>query len=123
VPALTDKDRQDTVQAARCGVDFIALSYVKSSNDVLELRRLVDSLDPRIAICAKIEMREGIRDLKNILKVVDLVMVARGDMGLQMDIEDVPLMQKKIIHESAFAGKPVITATQMLESMIDNPRP
>ena len=123
VPAMTDKDRDDTVEAVKCGADFIALSYVKSSNDVRELRRLVDSLDRRVAICAKIEMREGIRDLENILKVVDLVMVARGDMGLQMDIEDVPVMQKKIIHECAFAGKPVITATQMLESMIHNPRP
>ena len=123
VPALTEKDREDTAEAARLGVDFIALSYVKSSNDVRELRRLVDTMNPHIALCAKIEMREGIRDLENILKVVDLVMVARGDLGLQMDIEEGPLMQKKIINECAYAGKPVITATQMLESMIHNPRP
>jgi len=123
VPALTEKDREDTAEAAKSGADFIALSYVKSSNDVRELRRLVDTLNPRIGLCAKIEMREGVRDLENILKVVDLIMVARGDLGLQMDIEDGPLMQKKIIHECAFAGKPVITATQMLESMIHNPRP
>ncbi len=88
-----------------------------------ELWRLVDSLDRRIRICAKIEMREGIRDLENILKVSDLVMVARGDMGLQMEIEDVPIMQKRIIHECSLAGTPVITATQMLDSMIHNPRP
>ena len=123
VPALTDRDRADTHMAAECGADYIALSYVKSSNDVRELRRLVDSLNPRIGLCAKIEMREGVKDLENILKVVDLVMVARGDLGLQMDIEDGPLMQKKIINECAYAGKPVITATQMLESMISNPRP
>ncbi len=123
VPAMTDKDRLDTVEAINAGVDFIALSYVKSANDVRELRRLVDSLNPRVGICAKIEMREGIRDLENILKIVNLVMVARGDMGLQMDIEDVPIMQKRIIHECSIAGTPVITATQMLESMIHNPRP
>jgi pyruvate kinase len=123
VPALTEKDREDTVEAAKVGADFIALSYVKSSNDVRELRRLVDTLNPHIALCAKIEMREGIKDIENILKVVDIIMVARGDLGLQMDIEDGPLMQKKIINECAYAGKPVITATQMLESMIHNPRP
>jgi pyruvate kinase len=122
-PALTDKDREDTIEAAKCGADFIALSYVKSANDIRELRRVVDSLDKRIRLCAKIEMREGIRDLENILKVSDLVMVARGDMGLQMEIEDVPIMQKRIIHECSMAGTPVITATQMLESMIHNPRP
>jgi len=123
VPALTEKDVADVHEAAKLGADFIALSYVKSASDVRELRRLVDKLDPRIALCAKIEMRQGIKDLENILKVVDLVMVARGDMGLQMDIEDVPLMQKQIIDECTYAGKPVITATQMLESMISLPRP
>ena len=123
VPALGQKDREDVVEAVRHGADFIALSYVKCADDILELRRLVDTLNPRIGLCAKIEMREGVRDLHNILKVVDLVMVARGDMGLQMEIEDVPLMQKRIIHECSCACKPVITATQMLESMTNNPRP
>ena len=122
-PALTEKDREDAVEAVKCGVDFIALSYVKSATDIRELRRLVDSLNKRVRLCAKIEMREGIRDLENILKVSDLVMVARGDMGLQMEIEDVPIMQKRIIHECSRVGIPVITATQMLESMIHNPRP
>jgi pyruvate kinase len=122
-PALTDKDRKDVVEAVRLGADFIALSYVKKAADAQELKDLVDSLNPRIAICAKIEMRQGIHDLNHILKVVDVVMVARGDMGLQMDIEDVPLMQKKIIQACSSVGKPVITATQMLESMIHNPRP
>jgi pyruvate kinase len=84
---------------------------------------VVQSLDPTIALCAKIETREAIKDLDQILKVTDLVMVARGDLGLQMDIEDVPIMQKRIIDACNLAGKPVITATQMLESMITNSRP
>ncbi len=122
-PALTAKDRIDVVEAVKHGADFIALSYVKSASDAQELKDLVHGLNPRISICAKIEMKQGIHDLHHILKVVDVVMVARGDMGLQMDIEQVPLMQKKIIYACSSAGKPVITATQMLESMISNPRP
>lgn len=124
VPALTDKDREDVVAAAAAGVDYIALSYVKSAADVRQLRRLVDDLGGKhIGLCAKIEMRQGIKELDEILKLVDLVMVARGDMGLQMEIEQVPLMQKHIICECTVSGKPVITATQMLESMINSPRP
>ncbi len=122
-PALTEQDKNDVELAAKHGADYIALSYVKNASDIRELRRLVDRYDPSIRLCAKIETREATRDLDNILKVVDIVMVARGDMGLQMDIEDVPLLQKKIIDSCTWAGKPVITATQMLESMITNPRP
>lgn len=123
VPPMTDKDREDIGQACAAGVDYIALSYVKSANDIVQLRREVDKLDPSIGLCAKIETREAIRELDDILKVVDLVMVARGDLGLQMDMEDVPIMQKRIIDRCTWAGKPVITATQMLESMMENPRP
>jgi pyruvate kinase len=123
VPALTAKDRVDAEEAMLAGADMIALSYVKNASDVRELREIVDRHDPDVAICAKIEMRQGIKDLDNILRVVDVVMVARGDMGLQMDIEDVPIMQKQIINECTEAGTPVITATQMLESMINLPRP
>jgi pyruvate kinase len=123
VPALTPKDREDVVQAVQAGADIIALSYVKDAADVRELRDIVDRLDPQVALCAKIEMRQGIKDLDNILRVVDIVMVARGDMGLQMDIEEVPIMQKQIICQCTEAGTPVITATQMLESMISLPRP
>jgi pyruvate kinase len=121
--ALTEKDVEDARTAISHGVDFLALSYVKHAADVRELRRIVDKLDKHVAICAKIETREAIKDLDNILKVVDVVMVARGDMGLQMELEEVPLMQKRIIDQCSAAGKPVITATQMLESMIGNPRP
>jgi pyruvate kinase len=123
VPALTDKDRDDLAHAVKAGVDIVAQSYVKSASDVLELRKLVELHDPTVALCAKIEMRQGIQDLDNILRVVDIVMVARGDMGLQMDIEEVPIMQKQIIRQCSEAGTPVITATQMLESMISVPRP
>lgn len=123
VPPMTSKDIEDIGHACAAGVDYIALSYVKEAQDIVGLRREVDKYDPSIGLCAKIETREAIKDLDNILKVVDLVMVARGDLGLQMDIEDVPIMQKKIIDQSTWAGKPVITATQMLESMIENPRP
>lgn len=123
VPALTPKDVADATEAVKSGADFIALSYVKTAHDVRELRRLLEKLGSQAAVCAKIEMRQGIKDLDNILKVVDIVMVARGDMGLQMDIEDVPLMQKKIIADCTLAGTPVITATQMLESMVHAPRP
>jgi pyruvate kinase len=122
-PCLTKKDLVDIPQAVKLGVDFLALSYVQGAADVRELRRIVDRLDPTIGICAKIETRDAIKDLENILKTVDLVMVARGDMGLQIDIEEVPLMQKRIIDQCNWAGRPVITATQMLESMIENPRP
>ncbi len=123
VAPMTDKDRDDIGHACAAGVDYIALSYVKDADDIRMLRREVDRLDPSIGLCAKIETREAIRDLNAILGVVDLVMVARGDLGLQMDIEDVPIMQKLIIDSCTWAGKPVITATQMLESMILNPRP
>ncbi len=124
-PSLTRKDLEDVQEAVARGVDFIALSYVKNAADLRELRRVVDRMvgGPGIRLCAKIETREAVEDLPNILKVADLIMVARGDMGLQMDIEQVPLMQKAIIEACTWAGVPVITATQMLESMIVNPRP
>ncbi len=124
-PALARKDLEDIHEAIEQGVDFIALSYVKNAADIRELRRVVDRIPhgPGIRLCAKIETREAIEDLPNILKIVDVVMVARGDLGLQMPIEQVPIMQKHIIEACTWAGVPVITATQMLESMIENARP
>lgn len=121
--ALTEKDYEDIREAAACGVDYIALSYVHSANDVKELRAEVDKYDPAILLCAKIETRAAVRDIASIAAEVDSLMVARGDMGLQMEIEEVPLAQKRIIEHATRLGKPVITATQMLESMISNPRP
>jgi pyruvate kinase len=123
VPALTDQDRYDVREAVKYGCDYIALSYVKSAEDIRELREVVAPLAPGMGICAKIETREAIRNIAEIIANVDLVMVARGDMGLQMDLEEVPLQQKEIIQLSNRRGVPVITATQMLESMIMNPRP
>jgi pyruvate kinase len=120
---ITEKDLEDIKEAVAADVDYIALSYVKEAEDINKLRRIVDGKGPRIKLCAKIETREGFLDIENILKVVDIVMVARGDLGLQMDIEDVPIVQKRIIAKCTEYGKPVITATQMLESMIVNPRP
>lgn len=123
VPSMTAQDLADIKEAAAMGVDYIALSYIRESADVRDLRREVDKYDPTIKICAKIETRDGLKNIDEILKVADLIMVARGDMGLQMDIEDVPLAQKKIIEHCQEVGKPVITATQMLESMMHSPRP
>lgn len=121
--ALTDKDKFDIFQAAQLEVDYIALSYVRSSADLLELRREVDKYDPRIRLIAKIETKEALKDIDAIIASCDGVMVARGDLGLQIAIEDVPLAQKRIIERANRLGKPVITATQMLESMVTNPRP
>ncbi len=123
VPALSEKDIEDLEEAVAAGCDMIALSYVKHAADVLALREHLRRLESPARVCAKIETREAIRDLESILPVVDIVMVARGDMGLQMDIEEVPPAQKHIIERCSAIGVPVITATQMLESMVTNPRP
>ena len=123
VPSLTDQDRNDVKEACAVGVDYIALSYIRSAADMRDLRREVDKYDTTIKLCAKIETRDGLKNIDDILKVADIVMVARGDMGLQMELEDVPLAQKRIIERCSEAGKPVITATQMLESMMHSPRP
>ena len=123
VPALTEKDRADVREAAQAGADFIALSYVHTAADILELREEVRRYAPDIRLCAKIETRAALKNIDEILEVVDLVMVARGDMGLQMDLEDVPIAQKRIIEKCGRRGRPVITATQMLESMVQASRP
>jgi pyruvate kinase len=119
-PALTDKDREDVQQAVALGVDYIALSFVRKAADVDSLRRLV----PRgIKLIAKIEKDTALRDLCGILEASDAIMVARGDLGVELPFEEVPLMQKRIIREANLHGKPVITATQMLESMVHAPVP
>jgi pyruvate kinase len=123
VPCMTPKDRADIAEACQAGADYIALSYVKSSRDYDVLRDEVDRYEPRMRLCAKIETHEALHDLEAIVRKFDLVMVARGDMGLQMDIEEVPMAQKRIISVANRIGKPVITATQMLESMMSSPRP
>jgi pyruvate kinase len=122
-PPLTPKDIADIEQAAAAGVDFIALSYVRAADDMRLLRDHVRRHDPTIRLCAKIETPEAVAAIDEIVAESDVVMVARGDLGLQMDLEDVPLAQKRIIRACLCAGKPVITATQMLESMVRAPRP
>ena len=123
IPALTEKDRQDVQEAVRMDTDFIALSYVRRAADMRDLRTLVDEYDRSVRLVAKIETREALKELDEILQVSDVVMVARGDLGLQIDIEDVPVAQKSIIAKCNAIGTPVITATQMLESMLHSPRP
>ena len=119
-PALTEKDREDVRQAVDLGVDYIALSFVRRPEDMDGLRALV----PRTTkLIAKIEKDTALRNLCGILDASDAIMVARGDLGVELPFEEVPLMQKQIIREASLHGKPVITATQMLESMINAPRP
>ncbi len=123
ISALTDKDREDLAFAAEQEVDYIALSFVRRADDVIELKRLIESMGKSIPVIAKIEKREAIEEIDAILEASDGLMVARGDLGVEAAPEQVPLYQKEIICKANIAGKPVITATQMLESMINNPRP
>ena len=123
LPAVTDKDVADINFGIEHKVDFIAASFVRQAADVIAIRRLLEARDADIHIIAKIETSEGFKNLEEIIKVADGVMVARGDLGVDVSAEEVPLMQKIIIKKCNRAGKPVVTATQMLESMINNPRP
>jgi len=122
-PSLTEKDRKDLVFCLEKRVDYIALSFVRKAEDVEELKRIIFDHGLSIPVVAKIEKPEAIRNFDAILKATDAVMVARGDLGVEINAEKVPLIQKKIIRACNEAGKPVITATQMLESMILHPRP
>jgi len=119
-PALTEKDREDVQDAVKIGVDYLALSFVRRPEDIEELRRLVPAT---IKLVAKIEKATALENLDKIVSVSDAVMVARGDLGVELPFEQVPLVQKRLISEANHQGKPVITATQMLESMVHNPRP
>ena len=123
LPAFTDKDREDLRFGIAQGVDFIALSYVRSRQDVLEAREFMRSLGADIPIIAKIEKHEALSRLDEILDEVDGLMVARGDLGVEIPLEQVPIVQKRIIAAANQAGKPVITATQMLLSMVTHSRP
>ncbi len=121
--ALTEKDRRDLEFGVRLGVDFVALSFVRRREDLLDCRRLVSSLGSNTPIIAKIESPEAIANLEGILGASDGVMVARGDLGVEVSPERVPLLQKRIIRRANEMGLPVITATQMLESMVERPTP
>ena len=120
-PALTDKDREDVQHARKLGVDYLALSFVRRPEDIEELRKLVQGTS--IKLVAKIEKAAALDNLEKIVAASDAVMVARGDLGVELPFEQVPLVQKRLITEANHQGKPVITATQMLESMVHNPRP
>ena len=123
IASLTSKDHADLRFALDHGVDYVALSFVRSAADVAELRALVDAAGSKARIIAKIEKPEAVADLAAILAATDAVMVARGDLGVEIGPAEVPLVQKRIIAAALRAGKPVITATQMLESMIGSPEP
>jgi pyruvate kinase len=119
-PALTEKDLEDVQDAIKAGVDYLALSFVRRAEDVEALRKLVPNT---IKLVAKIEKATALDTLDRIVAASDAVMVARGDLGVELPFEQVPHVQKRLISEANHQGKPVITATQMLESMVHNPRP
>ena len=124
MPFISETDRSDILFGVENHFDFIAASFTRSAEDILSIRRiLAEKGDTSIRIIAKIENMEGIQNLEEILRTADGIMVARGDMGVEIPLEEVPALQKHIINECVMAGKPVITATQMLDSMMKNPRP
>lgn len=124
LPGITEKDASDIIFGIQQGVDFIAASFVRKASDVLEIRQLLEEHNAsHIQIISKIENREGVDNLDEILEVSDGLMVARGDLGVEIPAEEVPLVQKLMIKKCNYVGKPVITATQMLDSMQRNPRP
>jgi pyruvate kinase len=120
---ISRKDIADLGCALRAGANFVALSFVRSAADVLEVRKRIAAAGSDALVVAKVERREAIKDLNAIVAAADAIMVARGDMGVELGAENVPALQKRIIRACVAARKPVITATQMLESMITNPRP
>ena len=120
ISPLTEKDKADLVHALKLGVDWVALSFVQRAEDVHEVRKLIGS---RAAIVSKIEKPSAVADLEDVIAASDAIMVARGDLGVEMPVEKVPGLQKKITRLARAAGKPVIIATQMLESMISSPMP
>jgi len=122
VKAMTDKDRQDLMFGLDQGVDWVALSFVRNPQDILEIKDLIFSAGKQVPVIAKIEKHEAIEQMEAILALCDGVMVARGDLGVELPAEDVPVLQKRLIATSNRLGIPVITATQMLDSMVHSPR-
>jgi len=123
LPGLTDKDREDLTLAAELDVDFIALSFVREPAHLHELRDVMSEKGLRAAIVSKIEDQEAVKNLDDIIRATDAVMVARGDLGIEVHIEELPVVQRTIVQRCAVIGRKVIVATQMLESMIENPIP
>ncbi len=124
MPFISEKDYDDIVFGIQEGFDFIAASFTRSADDILEIRKILEERNcHHIKIIAKIENLQGVENIDEILRVSDGIMIARGDMGVEIPLEEVPVIQKKLILKSLEIGKPVITATQMLDSMMKNPRP
>ncbi len=123
VPAMTEKDRDDLRWALRLGVDMVALSFVRSGEDAAEVRAVMDEVGCHVPVIAKIEKPQAVQNLEAVIKAFDAFMVARGDLGVELPLEDVPFLQKRVIEVARSNAKPVIVATQMLESMISSPRP
>ncbi len=124
LPILTQRDIEDLKFGIKMGFDYVAASFIRSAEDVLKIRRVLEENGGKdISIISKIENREGVKNIDDILAVSDGIMVARGDLGVEIPIDEVPLVQKELIKKANDACKPVITATQMLESMVSNPRP
>ncbi|MBW2093496.1 MAG: pyruvate kinase [Deltaproteobacteria bacterium] len=123
VPSLTEKDKRDLAFGIRAGVDYIALSFVRRANDVKRIKSEIEERGSEIPVIAKIEKPEAVSNLDRIMEIADGVMIARGDLGVEIKPEEVPTIQKRIIRKAISSNKPVITATQMLETMIEHPVP
>lgn len=123
VPALSDKDKDDLRWALQTGVDFVALSFVRKAEDRQGVDEIMDDVGRTVPVIAKIEKPQAVDDLQGIVEAFDVIMVARGDLGVELPLEEVPLVQKQIVEAARRAGKPVIVATQVLESMVSSPRP
>src|SRR3954470_19127083 len=123
VPALSDKDREDLRFGMRLGADLIALSFVRSADDIVDVHAIMDEFGYRVPVIAKIEKPQAVDNLEGIVAAFDGIMVARGDLGVELPLEEVPVVQKRAIELARRWAKPVIVATQVLESMIENPRP
>lgn len=124
MPFISKKDKDDILFAVKEGFDYIAASFTRTADDILEIRRILEENNCNfIKIIAKVENDQGIKNVDEILRVADGVMIARGDMGVEIPLEEVPSIQKKLIRKAFETGKPIITATQMLDSMMKNPRP
>ena len=123
MPYISESDRNDILFGINMGFDILAASFVRTKEDVLEIRKILDEHNSKMLIVSKIESTQGIKNLDEIIEVSDGIMVARGDLGVEVPLEELPILQKQIIKKAVAKGKQVITATQMLESMIHNPRP